>query len=74
MVARRAGFAGDMVVVADPDLPGSRARIEWADGSAERDGARTWSEIDAILAPYVGDATGIAMDQTNPAREEQHEA
>ena len=73
-VARRAGFAGDIVVVADPDLPGSRARIEWADGSAERDSARTWSEIDAILAPYVGDATGIAMDQTNPAREEQHEA
>ena len=73
-VARRAGFAGDVVTVADADLPGTRARVEWADGSAERDSARTWAEIDEVLAPYIGDATIGAPRQHNPDREIDHEA
>jgi hypothetical protein len=73
-VARRAGFAGEVVTVADPGLPGTRARVEWTDGSAERDSARTWAEIDEILAPYIGDAAVGAPLQHNPDREIDHEA
>lgn len=73
-VARRAGFAGEVVTVADPGLPGTRARVEWADGAAERDSARTWAEIDEILAPYIGDAAIGAPQQHNPDREIDHEA
>jgi hypothetical protein len=48
--------------------------VEWADGSAERDSARTWAEIDEVLAPYIGDAAIGAPRQHNPDREIDHEA
>ena len=73
-VARRAGFAGEVATVADPSLPGTRSRIEWADGAAERDSARTWAEVDAILASYIGDATGDLPPDLHPDREKNDEA
>jgi flagellar assembly protein FliH len=43
------GFPGKLVILGDEALAGSDCRVEWADGGAERDTARTWQEIDAAV-------------------------
>jgi flagellar assembly protein FliH len=48
-VAERQGFEGRVVVQADARLQPGDARVEWTDGGAERDQARLWVEIEAIV-------------------------
>lgn len=55
-VATQAGFAGRVILFADPQLQPGQVRIEWADGGAERDPARIWSEIDGVLAQFINPA------------------
>ena len=54
------GFEGRVVVQADPRLSVGDARVEWADGGAERDQARLWSEIESTVdrALASGDLAG----------------
>jgi flagellar assembly protein FliH len=51
----RTGFAGQATLIADPALPGGRARIDWSDGGVARDTGALWAEIESILARYVAD-------------------
>jgi flagellar assembly protein FliH len=46
-VAAAAGYAGKLIVFADDALQPEQARVEWADGGAERDLTRLMNEIDA---------------------------
>ena len=46
----RSGFEGKLVFLADERLASGDLRVEWADGGAERDQARLWQEIDAVIA------------------------
>jgi flagellar assembly protein FliH len=46
-VAAASGFMGKLVILADEALGPEDARVEWADGGAERDMARLWNDIDA---------------------------
>jgi flagellar assembly protein FliH len=46
-VAAASGYAGKLIVFADEALQPEQARVEWADGGAERDLARLMNEIDA---------------------------
>lgn len=48
-----AAYEGRVVLLADDDLGPDDARIEWADGGAERNGRRLWAEIDEILSHAV---------------------
>ena len=48
-VSDSVGFTGQLVLIADDRLGPSDCRVEWADGGAERIGARIWSEIDAVI-------------------------
>ena len=43
------GFEGRVVLLTEEDLDPGDARIEWADGGAERNTAQLWSEIEAVL-------------------------
>jgi flagellar assembly protein FliH len=43
------GYAGKIVLIADPALANGDAKVEWADGGAERDTARLIAELDDIL-------------------------
>jgi flagellar assembly protein FliH len=52
-LAASAGFAGKVVLLADETLGPGDARIEWAEGGAERDGTRLLEDIDAALARAV---------------------
>jgi flagellar assembly protein FliH len=55
--ASAAGYAGKIVIFADPALGAEDARIEWADGGAERDMTRFWAEIDAAAQRAVATLT-----------------
>jgi flagellar assembly protein FliH len=44
-----AGYAGKVVLLADETLGETDARVEWADGGAERDFARTWTDVEAAM-------------------------
>jgi flagellar assembly protein FliH len=57
------GFPGKLIILVDDQLGPSDCRVEWADGGAERDTARTWREIEAALDRAV---TALAHSD-NPA-------
>jgi flagellar assembly protein FliH len=74
--AARSGFDGKLVFLADERLASGDLRVEWADGGAERDQARLWHEIDAVIARALtpaGEAdkdkpsAGNARQATQPA-------
>jgi flagellar assembly protein FliH len=48
-MARRAGFLGKVVLLADGGLGASDCRLEWADGGAERSVERLWSDIEDLV-------------------------
>jgi flagellar assembly protein FliH len=63
-LAEHSGYAGKLVILADDALGPADARIEWADGGAERDMARLARDIDAAVqrlidAPEPAAATPI---------------
>jgi flagellar assembly protein FliH len=65
-VARRTGFEGKIVLLAEPDLAPGDARVEWADGGAERDTARAWRDIDALIHKVID-----GRQKPNPTEDSQ---
>jgi flagellar assembly protein FliH len=53
-VAQRRGFAGKVVLLAEPTVAAGDCRIEWADGGVERDSARLWNDIDQAVVRLLG--------------------
>jgi flagellar assembly protein FliH len=61
------GFPGKLIILADEALTGSDCRVEWADGGAERDLARTWRDIEAAMIRATGQpAAKAGAAATNP--------
>ena len=52
-IAAGAGFAGRLVLLADPALSPGDARIEWADGGVERTPGAVQAEISAAVDRYL---------------------
>jgi flagellar assembly protein FliH len=48
-----AGYTGRVILFADPAIKPGDARVEWADGGAERDSAAIWREIDSAIQRFV---------------------
>ncbi len=48
-IARSRGFSGQAVVVGEGSIGKGDCRVSWGDGTAVRDQARTWGEINAIV-------------------------
>jgi flagellar assembly protein FliH len=65
-----AGFAGKVVLLADDGLDLADARVEWAEGGAERDTKRLLRDIDGALARALDT---IQLTGTAPHEENQHE-
>jgi len=65
-----AGFAGKVVLLADDSLDPADARVEWAEGGAERDTKRLLRDIDGALARAL---ETIQLTGTAPHEENQHE-
>lgn len=56
-----AGYTGRVILFADPAIKPGDARVEWADGGAERDSAAIWRDIDSAIQRFVeGGATPAA--------------
>lgn len=62
-LAASKGFAGKMVLLAEPSLMDTDCRVEWADGGAERDVTRLWQQIER-LAHQATAAQPAARPQT----------
>ena len=56
-ITERLGFAGSVVLLAEPGMGPADCRIEWADGGAERLSSRVWQEIEAAAVRLVGHQT-----------------
>jgi flagellar assembly protein FliH len=65
-----AGFAGKVVLLADETLGPGDARVEWAEGGAERDARRLMRDIDGALARALD---SIPLPGTSLPEENDHE-
>jgi flagellar assembly protein FliH len=70
-IARAAGFAGQVILLAEAGLAGPDCRIEWADGGAEFESKRLWRDIDAVIAehlehPVTQASAGADQDAPDP--------
>ena len=66
-VARQYGFAGRVIVLADPTLGPSDVRVEWGDGGAERCVQRAWNDIEAVVARVIEKLEQVAPVADVPA-------
>jgi flagellar assembly protein FliH len=75
-IARARGFAGRIVVVAEPQIASADCKLEWADGGIVRDAARIDRAIGDAIARYLGtrpaallpELGGIGPDAPSPFR------
>jgi flagellar assembly protein FliH len=61
-ITTRRGFAGKVVLLAEPTVAAGDCRIEWADGGVERDSARLWRDIDLAVARLLGEGHDTGPD------------
>ena len=61
------GFNGRLVVLGDPDLALSDARLEWADGGVVRDTASLEAEIDNRIEQFLAVRRGRTDETGGPA-------
>jgi len=52
-LARRNGFEGKLVILAEPDIAIADCKIEWADGGCTLDRAATQEKIDELVGRYM---------------------
>jgi len=57
-LTRTSGFAGRLVVLAEPEIAPGDCRIEWADGGVARERAAIEAGIDEAVARYLGGRPG----------------
>jgi flagellar assembly protein FliH len=62
------GFNGRLVVLGDPDLALSDARLEWADGGVVRDTASLEAEIDNRIEQFLAVRRGRTDETGGPAQ------
>jgi flagellar assembly protein FliH len=62
------GFNGRLVVLGDPDLAISDARIEWADGGVVRETATLEAEIDSRISQFLAARGGHPDETGGPAQ------
>ena len=59
-IARDRGFAGRLIVIAEPDIAAGDCRIDWADGGLVRDRAATEAAIAEAVRRYLAVGQGAA--------------
>jgi flagellar assembly protein FliH len=57
-LSAEAGYTGRVILFADPALKSGDARVEWADGGAERDSTAIWRDIDGAIQRFVEGGAG----------------
>ncbi len=52
-LARQSGFAGQLVILAEPEIDTGDCKIEWADGGVVLERAAIDAKIDELVRRYV---------------------
>lgn len=53
LLAKQSGFAGRLVLLADPEIAGGDCKIEWADGGVVLERAAVEAKIDELVGRYM---------------------
>lgn len=53
LLAKQSGFAGRLVLLADPEIAGGDCKIEWADGGVVLERATVEAKIDELVGRYM---------------------
>ncbi|MBK1665446.1 flagellar assembly protein FliH [Rhodospirillum rubrum] len=61
-VAAESGYEGKLTVSADPRVPPTDCKVEWGEGGVERDSARQWAEIEALIDRHLAGAAAPVSD------------
>lgn len=69
-LAALGSYEGKLRMVSDATLPEGDLRVEWSDGSAARDSAGLWQELEDALAQARGDRPGTANGAAANGRDE----
>jgi flagellar assembly protein FliH len=56
-LAKQSGFAGKLIVMAEPDIENGDCRIEWADGGVIRTRSETDLKIEELVGRYIASRT-----------------
>ena len=67
-LARRSGFEGKLVILAEPEIATGDCRIEWADGGVTLDRATTEAKINELVGRYLAsrNQAGIPGHEDRP--------
>lgn len=57
-LAKRSGFEGRLVILAEPDIPTGDCKIEWADGGVTLDRAAIDTKINELVGRYLVSRNG----------------
>jgi flagellar assembly protein FliH len=57
-LAKRNGFEGRLVILAEPDIPTGDCKIEWADGGVTLDRATIETKINELVGRYLASRNG----------------
>jgi flagellar assembly protein FliH len=57
-IADASGFAGRLVILAEPEIDAGDCRLEWADGGITRNRSKIEAAIDDAMKRYVGARSG----------------
>jgi flagellar assembly protein FliH len=67
-LAKRSGFEGRLVILAEPDITGGDCKIEWADGGVTFDRANIEAKVDELVGRYLAtrNQAGIPRHEDRP--------
>jgi flagellar assembly protein FliH len=67
-LAKRSGFEGRLVILAEPDIEGGDCKIEWADGGVTLDRATIEAKINELVGRYMAsrNQAGIPGHEDRP--------
>ena len=69
-LAAEAGFAGKLRFLAQDDMDSGDVTVTWSDGSAHRDTASVWTEIDAAVRNAMGEPRDTQGEEPDTATTE----
>jgi len=67
-LAKRSGFEGKLVILAEPEIPSGDCKIEWADGGVTLDRASIEAKINELVGRYLAsrNQAGIPGHEDRP--------
>jgi flagellar assembly protein FliH len=67
-LAKRSGFEGRLVILAEPEIPSGDCKIEWADGGVVLERAAIEAKINDLVGRYMASRgqTGTTATRTGP--------